>query len=267
MLIVSDIHFGANREEDVNSFLKDVVNPRVNPEKQLIIVGDITQNATHQEFQKAEQLIQQLIDQEVKLVFTPGNHDFGDWKGEIIKTNTKARSWCKTLLKPIFEQDEVIAINDFDSILQFDDSIFVVLRSTHRGESIKLGLAGNNRIRLKQIEWASSQLLKINRENKKVHLVTHRSLWSESGDMHSGMIKRRRLEEQLFEPFNFHSFIHGHNHRFVYAQTSTPKLAIPIIRLGIPTLSKRNKNWQAGYVKWETPLDKPPELIGRQSKK
>ncbi len=263
MLLVSDIHFGANRTKDINAFLDDAVNKKINPEKLVVIVGDITQNATTQEFQMAEKFVRRLMEQGLKLVFTPGNHDFGNWLAEYFIVNKKARTWCKKLLEPIFSQNEVIATNDYDSILKFDQNIFVVLRSTHRGELEKLGLAGNNRISKTQINWAVSILSEMDIKDRKLHFVTHRSIWRESGDMHSGMVKKQRLEKMLFKPFQFHSFIHGHNHRFVYSQTSTPKLAVPIIRLAIPTLSKRNKNWPPGYVKWHFPYNMPPELITR----
>ncbi len=261
MLLVSDIHFGANREQDVRAFLNRALSEELNPDKIVIIAGDITQTASDGQFYKAEFLIKELLKAGIKLVFTPGNHDFGDWIGEHIKTNKRARSWCNILLSPIFSQKEVVAHHQFDSIYQFERDIFLALRSTHRGEASKLGLFGSNRITRKQIEWAKSQLLKLDFEGRRLHLVSHRSLWHESGDMHSGMIKRRRLEENLIKHFPFYSFIHGHNHRFVFSNTSTPKLAIPIFRLGLPTLSVRNKKWKAGFVSWEYPNGKSPVLI------
>ncbi|MEW6078456.1 MAG: metallophosphoesterase [Thermodesulfobacteriota bacterium] len=263
MLFVSDIHFGANRDEDVASFVSDALNPDINPDRLVIIVGDITQNATKDEFKAAETFILQLLDGGMKLVFTPGNHDFGNWMAEYLKVNNKARAWCRNLLSPIFKQDEVVAVNDYDAIFKFQENIFVTLRSTHRGELEKLGLLGNNRISKKQISWAASVLSDLDAKGCKLHLVTHRSIWRESGDMHHGMGKRGRLEKMLLKPFRFHSFIHGHNHRFVYSQTSTPRMAMPIIRLAVPTLSMRNKNWQPGYVSWEKNCNVPPKLISR----
>ena len=263
MLLVSDIHFGSNIEEDVQAFLKDAEDPAINPEGIVVIAGDITQTAKDEEFRQAEGFIHKLIQADLKLVYTPGNHDFGDWIGEYLRTNKRAREWTTVLLRPIFSQKEAVATADYDSILKIGSNIFVVLRSTHRGEVEKFGFLGFNRITGKQIEWAHSQLSAMDIDGCKLHLVTHRSIWRESGDRHSGMIKRRRLEDSLLKHFSLHTFIHGHNHRFVFAHTSTPKLGIPILRLALPTLSTRNKNWQAGYVRWNAPYERPPKLIER----
>lgn len=261
MILVSDIHFGANRTEDIQAFMVDVLDPTINPDRRLIIAGDITQSASEFEFEQAKQFVSELLNKGIKVVITPGNHDFGDWVGELFKTNVKARLWCQELLSQTFEQPEVIACQEFDSITQFDQHIFVVLRSTHRGEINKLGLFGNNRITEKQISWAKAQLNTLNLEKCNLHLVTHRSLWKESGDKHPGMIKKHRLEDRLIRHFPFVSYIHGHNHRYVFSNTTTPRLGIPINRLGLPTLSTRNRNWQRGYVRWDFPYDKLPTMI------
>lgn len=264
MLLVSDIHFGRNRLQDVERFIEDAKNPEMNPDRLVVIAGDMTQFARKNEFDEAEQFVDRLLKAGLKIVLTPGNHDFGDWIGEYIRTNRKARSRTKTLLKPIFEQKEIIAAEDFDSILKIDNDVFVVLRSTHRGKWSNLGLYGANRITRKQIHWAFTQLTSLDTDNCRLHLVTHRSLWKESGDQHSRMVNPRLLEGSLLRHFSFRSFIHGHNHRFLFAQTSTPKLGLPITRLALPTLSTRNRHWQRGYVRWDAPYDKPPVLIGIQ---
>ncbi len=261
MMLVSDIHFGTNRAEDVEAFLRDATDPQVNPERIVIIAGDITERASKKEFQSAERFLRRLIQCGLKIVYTPGNHDLGGWLGEYIRVDRKAREWTRTLLGPVFAQKEVVATNDYDSILRFGNDIFVVLRSTHRGEMETFGLIGINRITRKKVAWACAGLAGLDVGGCRLHLVTHRSLWRESGDRHSGMRKRRRLEESLLRPFGFHSFIHGHNHRFIFAHTSTPGLGIPLIRLALPTLSTRNHHWQAGYVRWDFPYDRTPRLI------
>jgi len=261
MLLVSDIHFGANRDEDISSFLTDALDPVINPDKRVIIAGDITQNASESEFQQAADFLSYMMENGIKLLFTPGNHDFGDWIGEVIMTDRKARSRCRQLMVPILQQPEVAAHHEFDSIVRCDDHVFVVLRSTHRGESHKLGLFGNNRITGRQIEWARTSLDAMKLEGRSLHLVTHRSLWQESGDMHTNMVKISRLEDQLLSCYPFATYIHGHNHRYVFADTTTPRRAIPIRRLGLPTLSTRNRHWQRGYVSWNLPYKEPPRLL------
>jgi len=264
MLLVSDIHFGTTRAGDVDAFLRDATDPGINPERIVVIAGDITERATKGEFEKAERFLEQLIRSGAKVIYTPGNHDLGGWVGEYVRADRKAREWTRGLLGPVFSQKEVAAASDYDSILRFGEDIFVVLRSTHRGEVENLGILGINRITRKQAAWAHAELARMETVGCRLHFVTHRSLWKESGDRHSGMMKRGRLETSLIEPYKFHSFIHGHNHRFIFAHTTTPTRGVPIIRLALPTLSSRNHHWQAGYVRWDFPYDRTPRLIARQ---
>jgi 3',5'-cyclic AMP phosphodiesterase CpdA len=254
MLLVADIHFGANRTEAVDFFLKDAKNPKINTEKIIIIAGDMTENASKKEFLASKNFIDSLLETGSRLVFTPGNHDLGGWIGEYLMKNKKARSQCLDLMKPILSQKGVIAVKAYDSITKFDKNIFVSLRSTHRGNVHKFGILGINRIRREQITWAISELLSLNLKDSFLHFVTHRSMWRESGDKHTRMFRTNRLETLLFKKFMFHSIIHGHNHRFVFSCTSTPKLAIP-------TLSLRSRKWISGYVRWDSPFDKIPELV------
>jgi hypothetical protein len=56
----------------------------------------------------------------------------------------------KELMKPIFDQKEIIAAEvdeGFDSISRIDQHIFVSLRSTHKGKPSKLGSIAGPRIR------------------------------------------------------------------------------------------------------------------------
>ncbi len=62
------------------SFVKDALNPDINPDRQVIIVGDITRNATEDEFKTSETFILQLLDGDLKLVFSlqfaPGSNHY-----------------------------------------------------------------------------------------------------------------------------------------------------------------------------------------------
>ena len=91
-----------------------------------------------------------------------------------------------------------------------------------------------------------------------LHLVTHRSLWSDEKDKHRAIRRRERLEKALLGPFGFSSFIHGHNHNFVSRMTTTPKRGLSIRRLGVPTLSERSG--ERGYVRWCASVGLEPEL-------
>ncbi|MDD5712960.1 MAG: metallophosphoesterase [Smithellaceae bacterium] len=261
MLLISDIHFGANVSKNVGHFLDAARDPLMNPDRLIVIAGDMTQHATPTEYEAAQAFIGELLASGVRIILTPGNHDFGDWMGEYLLTNWKARRRYVDLMEPVLGQEGVLARNGYDSVTKFDDQIFVALRSTHRGQAQMLGLGGMNRIRKAQVDWAATRLAGLDTSGCLLHLVTHRSLWHESGDEHRKMFKGKYIEKTLLKRFEFHSVIHGHNHRFVFAATSTPYLGIPLIRLSLPTISDRNHNNQIGYVRWDAPYRGIPEFV------
>ena len=51
-----------------------------------------------------------------------------------------------------------------------------------------------NRIKKAQIKWARDALGGMRLDGKRLHLVTHRSLWRIDDDKHGPMVRRRRLE-------------------------------------------------------------------------
>ena len=261
MLLISDIHFGATVSKNVSHFIEAAVNPAMNPEKLVVIAGDMTQHATPDEYRDAERFIALLLDRGIRIVLTPGNHDFGDWIGEYVLTNWKARRRYERLMEPVLSQQGVLAREGCDAIIRFDNHVFVCLRSTHRGQAHKLGLIGMNRITRDQVAWAAERLASIDTDGSLLHLVTHRSLWRESGDRHAGIYRGRYLEEGLLGTFSFHSVIHGHNHRFLFAYTSTPHTGIPVIRMSLPTISDRNRKNRIGYVQWDAPYRGLPQFI------
>ena len=261
MVCISDIHFGANLSAHVLRFIETACDPAMNPDRIVIIAGDMTQHATEPEYREAEMLLRTLLDAGIRVVLTPGNHDFGDWIGEYFFTNRKARKRYQSLTGPVFKQKEIIVSEDYDSIMRCGNNIFVSLRSTHRGKAHSLGIIGINRIRNRQVEWAASQLASMNIKGALLHLVTHRSLWQESGDRHAGIYRPTFIEKHLLERFTFHSIIHGHNHRYLFACTSTPRLGIPVIRLSLPTLSDRNRKNRIGFVRWDAPYSGIPDFV------
>lgn len=261
MICISDIHFGANESCHIERFIETACGPVFNPDRTVVIAGDMTQHASESEFLEAASLLRVLLDAGMRVVLTPGNHDFGDWIGEYFCTNRKARSLYGTLTEPVFHQQEIVAVDAYDSIMRCDNNIFVALRSTHRGKAHSLGIIGINRIRKKQVEWAAAVLESIDTSGALLHLVTHRSLWHESGDRHAGMFRPAYIERNLLERFRFHSVIHGHNHRYVFACTSTPRLGIPIIRLSLPTISDRTRKNRIGFVRWSAPYREIPEFV------
>ena len=261
MVCIPDIHFGANTSAHIARFIETACDPALNPDRIVIIAGDMTQHATEPEYRDAAELLRKLLDAGLRVVLTPGNHDFGDWIGEYLYTNHAARNRYRSLTEPVFNQKEIIAVEDYDSIMRCGSNIFVSLRSTHRGKAHSLGIIGINRIREKQVAWAASQLKSMDATGAMLHLVTHRSLWKESGDRHKGLYRPDYIERNLLERFRFHSVIHGHNHRYLFACTSTPRLGIPVIRLSLPTISGRNRKNRIGFVRWNAPYREIPEFV------
>lgn len=261
MVCISDIHFGANLSGHISRFIETACDPGLNPDRIVIIAGDMTQHASAPEYREAGDMLRDLLDAGICVVLTPGNHDFGDWIGEYIYTNRRARSRYRSLTEPVFTQKEIIAVEDYDSIMRCGKNIFVALRSTHRGKARSLGVIGINRIRKKQVEWAASILESMDTRGSFIHLVTHRSLWRESGDRHDGIYRPAHVERNLLEKFKFHSVIHGHNHRYLFACTSTPRLGVPVIRLSLPTISDRNRKNRIGFVRWDAPYREIPEFV------
>ncbi len=261
MVCISDIHYGANSSLHISRFVETACDARLNRDGIVVIAGDLTQHATEGEYRDAAELLRVLLGAGLRVVLTPGNHDFGDWIGEYLYTNRKARSRYRALTEPVFNQREIIAVEDCDSIMRCGNTIFVSLRSTHRGKAHSLGVIGMNRIRERQVEWAASRLASMDTKGAVLHLVTHRSLWRESGDRHKGLYRPGHIEKNLLERFTFHSVIHGHNHRYLFASTSTPRLGVPVIRLSLPTISDRNRKNRIGFVRWDAPYREIPEFI------
>lgn len=240
MIIVSDLHFGKNKKRDISKFVDIAKNPRYNPEKLVVIPGDFNTSKylDDKEFYLTTKFIKELIKNKLRVVVTLGNHD-------IERFNEKAKKHFTNLFEEeIYTQDnmEIVAKKGFDSITRVDDEIFLSLLSIHKEKP--------RRIRGKQVQWAASQLEGLKEkgklEGKKLHLLTHVSLWHGS---HKPMEELERLERELFEKFNFYSVIHGHNHDFICAKRTTPVKGITIIQLSAPTLSTRTN--VSGFVVWK----------------
>ena len=263
MLIASDLHFGANRLEDIDAFMAAAVDPGENPDRIVILAGDFTMAYSEAEYAAATVMVSDLLTAGCIVVATPGNHDFGRWTGERLYVRDDARERFRTLLGPVHEQKAVLAFKDCDSVTRVGDDVFVSLRSTHRGTKLRLGLAGHGRIKGDQLDWANAVLGSMDLDGCRLHLVTHRSLWAEADDRHGQMHKVERLERELLLRFRFASFIHGHNHRFTAAVTTTPAVGHKTVRVSAPTLSLRNRKESRGWVKWSGRPEDTPTLVER----
>ena len=264
MLLVSDVHFGANQPDDVEAFMRAAVD-EVRADALVVIAGDLTQNATDAEYDDARVFIDNLVDMGLRLVVTVGNHDLGGWRGERLGMRTRARKRFADLLKIVHAQPEVIAVNDVDAIHQFGADIFIALSSSHRGRKLFAGLAGGGRVRREQIEWCTRELDRagIDGRTQRLHLVTHRSLWSDDDDKHRRMHLHERLDVELLAPRCFSSVIGGHNHRAVAAKVALPTSGHPIMRFAVPTLSTRvhGPGQHRGWLVGELGRDELPRYV------
>jgi hypothetical protein len=110
------------------------------------------------------------------------------------------------------------------------------------------------RIKSEQLAWCKTALNTIaDLSECRLHFVAHHSLWQdEGGDKHTPLDRRRRLEADLLGPFQFSTYIHGHNHRFTYQNTTTPKTGLRIRRIAVPTMCTRNRSYERGFLSWKT---------------
>jgi UDP-2,3-diacylglucosamine pyrophosphatase LpxH len=247
MLLASDLHFGHNNSQDVEA-LAEIASDTPRTGGIAVICGDFTSTGRSREYEQARELLERIIAAGNVVVVTPGNHDFGipgvgidhvNWIPRLNKAGRK-RFW-EHLMPLVLAQRAVIAHSDFDTIIRHGDDVFVALRSTH------IGIRGINRIKGAQIDWATRALhgLTWNR----LWFVTHRSIWSDP--QHGPMSKRKRLEKRLFREFSFDGFIHGHNHNVVFQRTTTPKLGIQMLHVGVPTLSTRSGSQNRSFLLWD----------------
>ena len=258
MILASDLHLSRTAAPDIEALLAACLSPQHNPERTVVLAGDLVQHNTAEEYERAGALLGALLDGGVTLVLTPGNHDFGQLLGE--KFGVTGRERFTALLDAVLRQPAVLAHREFDAITSVDDDLFVTLASTQRGQGRKLFVAGENRIRRVQIEWATAEL-EGKTEGRQLHLVTHRSLWSDAEDGHCRMVRKERLERELLEPLGFQTLIHGHNHRFVCEAASTPRIGYGMLRIGLPTLSSRHHGRERGWVRW-SPGTGEAQLMG-----
>jgi 3',5'-cyclic AMP phosphodiesterase CpdA len=221
----------------------------------VILPGDLTQHARKEEYAKARQFVAKLLEQGNRVVFTPGNHDFGSWKGEHLPLFGRGpRLRWRELQRLVEPQTEVTELRGTDMLMVCENDAFLVLRSTHRGLKRYGGARGGGRIRAAQIEWAVEVLTR-HRErvsSRRLHLVTHRSVWRSEGeqiterDKHKRMFRSDRLVDDLLTKFRFYSFIHGHNHRGELKRESLVDGRVELWRVGVPTLSTRNEDQRSG---------------------
>ncbi len=209
MLIASDIHFDIQDPTLLTRFESAALNRRSNPDRVVVLAGDLTQRARSSEYDQARSLVERLVFGGTSVILTPGNHDHGSVPGERLPlVGTSARHRFLELVDLVSSQPAVTARRDADTITVCGRDVFVALRSTHRGQKKWAKLRGIGRIRSEQLDWATSRLDSLDLEGQRLHLVTHRGLWALDQDRHGAIRRRRRLEERLLLPYRTSWIVH-----------------------------------------------------------
>ncbi len=245
MILASDLHFGENEPADIEQLREAVL---ADPDQLLVLAGDLTQNYEEDEFKAAGRFVGGLLAAGVTIVCTPGNHDYGRWRGEIRSNQAARRLYEYHILDPVRRQRGVVKSGDADLILRHGADVFVALRSTH-AHALK-----GPRIRSEQLDWATKALdAQQGSKGDRYHLVTHHSLWPPPPvARHGPQTERERLERRLLLPYGFQTVVTGHLHAFECRVKQTPKLDLDVLHVGVPTMSTRERGAR-GYVRWMAP--------------
>jgi 3',5'-cyclic AMP phosphodiesterase CpdA len=241
MLLVSDVHFARVDRDQHDAFLR-AADDEARGDRIVVIAGDLTYDGTPSEYAEATAFVDGLQARGLRVVLTPGNHDFGNRLERRI-VDDACRDRYRALARRVqdwwvarpHEGTHVLSDDAFDSITRIEHHVFVALRSVHS----YAGLKHPNRVRSEQIAWAERGLRHHRREGDVLHFVTHRSLWKLPQDKHRAMHESKRLSRNLLAPHGFRTFIHGHNHVHVDRHALLPGTDHPVRHLSVTTLSDR----------------------------
>ena len=257
MIIVADLHLETESSSIILTRLMDVM--LADKEKTMIIAGDLIKRSRASEYSDIFDFIKNGIAAGVRFICTPGNHDIGGiftGKGPIFR-NSGWKEYLEFLKGNVFKQECVLSSRDYDSISIINNDIFVTARTTHSRPFRSKRIDGD------QIKWITAELSKCEEVKggmHNLHLVMHHSYWKMGGDRHGSIHRRKRLENQLLLRFEFSTIINGHNHRFDEGYIETPENRKMIYHIQAPTLSRRNRGNQTGYVSWDPKLENSAKL-------
>lgn len=223
---------------------------RADPQRVLILAGDLTEHGKQEQYAGLAELLGQLVQDGVRLVCCPGNHDLSFFYGYVPSPRgTRRDRYLDHITSLVTSQPELLGFTRYDAVLRIGQDVIISLRSVHRRGRI---LAGN-RVRAEQIQWALAVLQQhdVTGQTHRIHFVTHYSLWALGPDHHRNMHRRRRLEQGLLVPCDVRTFINGHNHRFSAATRPTPKTEHRLYHIQAPSLGKGAHGRQRGYVCWD----------------
>eukprot|EP00771_Trimastix_marina_P003019 gnl/Trimastix_PCT/4200.p1 GENE.gnl/Trimastix_PCT/4200~~gnl/Trimastix_PCT/4200.p1 ORF type:complete len:296 (+),score=47.31 gnl/Trimastix_PCT/4200:95-982(+) len=272
MILVSDIHISVITSGGLDALWQALHS---DPDKLLVIAGDLTQIASTREYQRMETFLLGIIDKGCSLILTPGNHDFGGCFFEYVLccASVAAKRRYRRLHMRLLDALErspspspsplpfsVLYQREFDTVARAGPHLFVTLR-THHPCFCMPGLATEH-----QADWARECLADLERrgalkDTPHRHLVTHHSLWKGPGDPHMRIRYFGRLIAGVLEPFAFTSCINGHNHRFAVKARPVGTAGRTVLHVQLPTLSNRlhRHSGPPGFVAWV--LGDMPRLV------
>lgn len=262
MILLADIHFGVNVPSEVGMLKRAVFD---DPDRLLILAGDLTASGAEQEFCWARQFLDTLLERQVRVIVTPGNHDlhttFGGTETHPEQTSAhdegkrqRRLERMRRLCEPVFQQQEVIAHGakdaEFDTLTHIGTHLFITLRSAQRFE---------DQVSPPQIAWAATELSKQPQlvQQTSVHVVTHHALWP---GRNPRMLIQPQFEAFLAR-FRVHAFIHGHNHDYLSGSYTVGSSGYRVWRISLPTLQQHNpsREQSRGFLRWFPPAI--PEFI------
>jgi 3',5'-cyclic AMP phosphodiesterase CpdA len=193
---ISDLHFGRHSQPAAEALLTSVHQNR--PDL-IVLSGDFTQRARHDEFEQARRFLTRLADP--KLV-VPGNHD-------VPLYNVFHR-----FLMPLRKYDTYIGPSSQPANFFGDDEIAVLGINTARSFTRK-----NGRVSLDQIGQIRSVLGSVPNTVFKV-IVTHHPLAIPTGEARVQLAGRAARSLKAIEQAGVHLLLSGHHHRAVSGHTA-----------------------------------------------
>ncbi len=244
MLILSDLHFGDKQTTPSDEIFAAAAAER-RTDGLVVLAGDLTLAGKSSEYALASDFLSGLRSMGLRILLTPGNHDFGGVIGRRLVASKPRRHFRALIetLHPDWGSAQHVSPDGYDTITRIGAHVFVALRSVH---SVGLRHLGNT-VQPEQISWAQQHLQAISPQTS-LHFVTHRSIWQDDGDKHPAMHGSEALCKTLLAPYEFRTFIHGHNHRHVDQLHHLSAATRPIRRLSVDTTTARSSSHSAALM-------------------
>ncbi|KAH3762589.1 hypothetical protein Pelo_5550 [Pelomyxa schiedti] len=210
----------------------------------VVIPGDMVEFALNDsKWPVAEKILNIFMSTGITVVITVGTHPD--------PANPVVSQRLDHLFAKISAQERVASSSaeTHDIIFNLGSDIFVCMCSQH-------GPDQSPRIKQDQLTWCLEALKTPHLKHKRLHLVTHHSIWEDEYTQ-GNLSQRERLETTLIAPLHFFSAIHGCSTRFSYEETRTPRADFEIIRISVKTKGV----WDKTFCGWDLHHEEPTMLV------